>query len=168
MPVPGRGAAHKEEFDMTTKSPARARPEPRCTIRLTPEQQAYVVRRLATYGGPAAIMHDLKKLFGIEVKVKTVEHYHPERSTHEKLAERWKELFWETRKAYLAACAEIGTMEQMVRVRLREDMVLMARDGGHYRIANELLDSIAREAGKMFAKRATHLRGAADDPLRIR
>jgi hypothetical protein len=83
---------------------------------------------------------------------------------NDKLAPCWKELFWETRKAFIAACAQVGTMEQMVRVRLREDMVLMARDAGHYRVANELLDSIAKEAGKMFVNRYTLALAAAPAP----
>jgi hypothetical protein len=138
---------------MTTKSRTPVKRE--STIKLTAEQKTYVVRRLATYDTPTAIARDLKDLFGVDITVRSVDHYHPERSTSDKLAPCWKELFWETRKAFIAACAEVGTMEQAVRVRLREDMVLMARDAGHYRIANELLDSIAREAGKMFTNRYT-------------
>ena len=37
-----------------------------------------------------------------------------------------------------------------VRMRLREDMVLEARDGGDYKTANTLLDSIAKDAGGAF------------------
>jgi hypothetical protein len=134
---------------------ARAKPRRRhCATRTAihhqadPEQKVYVVKRLATYDTPTAIVRDLKALFGVEITIQAADHYHPEHVSSEKrLAPCWKELFWATRKAFIAACAEVGTMEQMVRVRLREDMVLMARDAGHYRIANELLDNIAKEAG---------------------
>ena len=147
---------------MKTKSPTRAKKrEQRYIIKLTPEQKAYVVRRLATYNTPSAVARELKELFGIEIAVQSVDHYHPDRVSRDNLAPCWKELFWETRKAYVAACKEVGTMEQMVRVRLREDMVLMARDAGHYRVANELLDSIAKEAGRMFTNRYTLALSAA-------
>jgi hypothetical protein len=149
---------------MTTKSRAIAKREQRYIIKLTPEQKVYVVKRLATYDTPTAIARDLEALFGIAITLQAVEHYHPERTASEKLAPYWKELFWETRKAFIAACAEAGTMEQMVRVRLREDMVLKARDAGHYRVANELLDSIAKEAGKMFVNRHTLELAAAPAP----
>jgi hypothetical protein len=147
----------------------KARPpvkrEHRYIMKLTPEQKAYVVRRLATYDTPTAIARDLEALFGVEISVQAVDHYNPERGSYDNLAPCWKELFWETRKAYIAACAEAGTMEQMLRVRLREDMVLMARDAGHYRIANELLDSIAKEAGKMFTNRHTLALSATPAPV---
>jgi hypothetical protein len=149
---------------MKAKSRAPVKREQRYIIKLTPEQKIYVVRRLATYGTPTEIARDLKALFGIEITLQAVEHYHPERVASDKLAPYWKELFWETRKAFIAACAEVGTMEQMVRVRLREDMVFMARDAGHYRIANELLDSIAKEAGQMFVNRHTLELAAAPEP----
>jgi hypothetical protein len=96
--------------------------------------------------------------------VQGIQHYDPEKLASDDLSACWKELFWETRKAFIAACAEVGTMEEMVRVRLREDMVLMARDAGHYRVANELLDSIAKEAGKMFVNRYTLALAAAPAP----
>jgi hypothetical protein len=153
---------------MTANSRTLANHEHGCRTTLTPEQKVFVVKRLATYHTPTAIVHDLKELFGVEVKVKTVDHYHPERSTHDKLASCWKELFWATREAFIAACAQVGTMEQMVRVRLREDMVLTAQDAGHYRIANELLDSIAREAGQMFANRSALAPSAAPAPVRAK
>jgi hypothetical protein len=139
---------------MTAKSPSRAKREERYINKLSPEQKAYVVRRLASYHTPTEIQRDLKELFGIEISVQAVNHYHADRIGYDNLAPCWKELFWETRKAFIAACAQAGTMEQMVRVRLREDMVLMARDAGHYRIANELLNSIAKEAGQMFVNRS--------------
>jgi hypothetical protein len=150
---------------MPTKSRAIANREHRYIIKLTPEQKVYVVKRLATYDTPTAITRDLKALFGVDISVQAVDQYHPERASSDNLAPCWKELFWATRKAFIAACAEAGTMEQMVRVRLREDMALMARDAGHYRVANELLDSIAREAGKMFVSRHTLELAAAPAPM---
>jgi hypothetical protein len=111
------------------------------------------VRRLATWDSPTAIARDLADVFGVEVSKQAVVHYNPELASRWKLAPCWQELFRETRKAWVAACANVGTMEPMVRVRLREDMVLMARDAGHYEAANELLDSIAREAGQWFVDR---------------
>ena len=138
---------------MKAKSHSPVKNKERYLNKLTPEHKTFVVKRLATYDTPTAIVRDLKALFGVEITLQAVDHYHPHKAAEKRLAPCWQELFWETRKAFIAACAEVGTMEQMVRVQLREDMVLMARDAGHYRIANELLDSIAKEAGKMFVNR---------------
>jgi hypothetical protein len=148
-----RAAAHSiGELDVTTKSRPPAKHKDRYLNKLTPEHKVFVVKRLATYDTPTAIVRDLKALFGVEVTLQAIDHYLPHKASEKRLA-CWQELFWETRKAFIAACAEAGTMHEMVRVRLREDMVLLARDAGHYRTANELLDSIAKEAGKMFVNR---------------
>jgi hypothetical protein len=146
---------------MRKKSPAPADRERKYARKLSEELKAYVVRRLASYDSSTAIARDLKELFGVEVALPTIDYYHPERVSSLKLPPCWQELFWETRRAFIAACTQASTMEQMVRVRLREDMVLMARDAGHYRSANELLDSIAKEAGKMFTSRHTLAQAAA-------
>jgi hypothetical protein len=132
--------------------------------KLTDEQKTYVVTRLATYHSPTAIARDLKELFGVTITVQSVDYYHPQRATSGMLAQRWKDLFWETRKAYLAGCAQAGTVEQMVRIQLREDMVLMARDAGQYRVANELLNCIAKEAGRMFDAGYARKQSTAPEP----
>jgi hypothetical protein len=144
-----------KEPAMTTNSPIAAKPEhPNCR-KLTTQQKVYVVRRLAICDSPAAIRHDLKDVFGVEITLQGVFHYNPEQASRRKPAPWWQALFWETRRAYIAACANVSTMKPTVRVRLREDMVLAARDAGEYRTANALLDSIARDAGGMFADRTT-------------
>jgi hypothetical protein len=61
-------------------------------------------------------------------------------------------------------------MAQTVRVRLREDMVLMARDAGHYRVANELrTGNHSRRSGRAVdhsAKGREKGRGRVDAPSR--
>jgi hypothetical protein len=118
--------------------------------KLTEEQKVYVVTRLGCYGTPSAIARDLKENFGIEVTPQSIDHYHPGRPTGAGLSQRFKDLFWEARKAWLAAAADTAMKDPLVRMRLREDMVLEARDAGDYRVANAMLDSIAKEAGGAF------------------
>jgi hypothetical protein len=127
--------------------------------KLTDEQRVYIVTRLATYSTPSAIARDLKAEFGIEVTPQAVNQYHPERASGGGLGQRWKDLFGEVRKAYLAAIAETATSEPLVRMHWRENMVLEAWDKGDYRMANAMLDSIAKEAGGMF--RSKHEQGRA-------
>jgi hypothetical protein len=129
--------------------------------KLSDEQKIYVVTRLAEYKTPNAIARELKENFGIEVTPQCINNYHPERTTG--LGQRWKDLFWEARKAYLVTTANIGAMQPAVRMRWREDMVHEAWDAGDYRMANQLLDSIAKEAGAAFETRRKHGRLASPD-----
>lgn len=121
--------------------------------KLTDEQQAYVVKRLAVYDKPAAIAQGVEDAFGVTISPQAVEHYDPERPAGHDLAPQWRAVFHEARKAYIASTADIGHMDKPLRMRLRERMALAAWEEGSYKIANEILDSIAKEAGGAFAGR---------------
>jgi hypothetical protein len=121
--------------------------------KLTDEEKAYVVRRLAAYDKPAAIAQGLKDIFGVTATPQSIEHYDPQRPAGHDLAPHWREVFWAARKAYIAETAGIGHMDKPVRLRLRERMAIAAWEEGTYKLANELLNDLAREAGDVFTGR---------------
>jgi hypothetical protein len=129
-------------------------PEP---IRLTHEQKVYVVKRLAAFDAPAVIVRGLKEEFGITVRPEVAERYDPERAHSPRLAQHWKDLFWDTRKAFIDSIADVGANHPLVRIRWRGEMVQEAWGAGQHRIANEILDSVAKEAGAGAGNR--HARG---------
>ena len=118
--------------------------------KLTDEQKAYVVRRLAEYDKPMAIAHGLKEMFGVTVSHQAVEHYDPERPAGHDLAQKWRDVFWRARSAFIESTADIGSMRKEVRIRVRERMMREEWEAGRCKIANEILDSIAKEAGDAF------------------
>jgi hypothetical protein len=115
------------------------------------------VKRLATYDWPPAIVRGLKREFGITVRYKLVHHYHPERVDSRTLAQRWRDLFWKTRQAFIDDTADIGAGYKPVRIRWRGEFVQETWDLGQYKIANDILDSIAKETGG--ASDSRHKRG---------
>jgi hypothetical protein len=122
--------------------------------KLTDEQKIYVVERLAAYDGLTAIARGLKEKFGITISPTGVSHYNPERSLD--LAQRWKDLFAETRKAYIDSTADIGFTNKPARLRRREAMMHKAWAAGQYELANEILDSIAKETGDPLGDKRRH------------
>jgi hypothetical protein len=125
------------------------RPTPRIRLtqtRLSHEQKVYVVKRLAAYDAPAVVARGLKEEFGITVRVGVIQHYHPERAHARTLAQCWKDLFWDTRAAYIDDTADIGADHPPVRIRWRGEMVQETWGAGQHKIANEILDSVAKEA----------------------
>ena len=68
------------------------------TWKLTKNQKAYIVVRLACYNSPAAIRKSLKEDFGIEITPQALERYNPTRSTGRACPEQWATLFYETRR----------------------------------------------------------------------
>jgi hypothetical protein len=115
--------------------------------RLTHEQKVYVVKRLAACDTPAVIARGLKEEFGITVRPNLVHHYHPERAYGRALAQCWKDLFRDARKVYLGGIADLGAYYPLVRVHWRGEMAQEAWAAGQHRIANEILDSVAKEPG---------------------
>ena len=112
---------------------------------LTHEQKVYVVKRLAAYDAPVVIVRGLKEEFGITVRPEVIQHYHPERAHSRTLAQHWKDLFWDTRKSYVDSTADIGADHKPVRIRWRGEMVQETWGAGQHKIANEILDSVAKE-----------------------
>jgi hypothetical protein len=123
---------------------------PTPTRKLNDEQKTYVVKRLAAYDRPAAIAHDLLEVFGVTVSPQAIEHYDPERPAGHDLAPRWREAFAEARKVFLAQTADLTHLEKPMRLRLRGRMAIAAWDEGNYRLANDILDAIAKEAGDVL------------------
>ncbi len=124
--------------------------------KLTGQQKAYVVKRLAAYDKPTAIALGLQEIFGVTISPQGIEHYDPERPAGHDLAPQWRDVFRAARKAYIEQTADIGHMEKLVRLRLRERMAISAWEKDNYKLANEILNDIAREAGDAFAGRNRH------------
>ena len=121
--------------------------------KLTEEQRADVVKRLARHHTLLSIVRDLKKKFGITISPAGVAHYDPERTPDADIAQRWKDLFWKTRRAYLARTADVGLTDKPARIRRREAMMHREWAAGRHKLANAILDSIARDIGDAFGSR---------------
>jgi len=138
-------------------TPAKRDPGERRSGKLTDQQKAYVVRRLAEYDKPVAIAQGLQEIYGIAISHQAVEHYDPERPAGHDLAQQWRDVFWQARRAYIEDIAETGTTRKAVRMRMRERMMLEEWEAGNRKLANDILNSIAKESGNAFAsKNATH------------
>ena len=115
--------------------------------KLTEQQKIYVVKRLAAYDALPEIVRGLQEEFGVTVSRPALVHYNAERAENHCLAQRWQELFWETRKAHVARTAHVGDTGKPARIRRRQAMMHEAWAAGRHRLANRILDSIAKEIG---------------------
>jgi hypothetical protein len=115
-------------------------------VRLTEEQKMYIVRRLAAHDPLAVIVRGLEADFGITVSSGMIQHYDPERFAGRHLAPRLKELFWKTRQEFIDGTADIGGKYPLVRIHWRAEMARENWVAGKHSVANDLLDSIAKEA----------------------
>lgn len=113
---------------------------------LTDRQKIYVVKGLAAYDPLVMIVRGLKEEFGITVQAPTLRYYNPE-NRHPTLAQRWKDLFWRTRRSYIDGTVDIGASHKPVRIRWRGKFAEAAWNAEQYKVANAILDSIAKEIG---------------------
>jgi hypothetical protein len=121
--------------------------------KLTDEQRIYIIKRLAARHGPMAVMRGLKDDFGVTLSQHAVDHYDAERAPHSKRAQRWTDLFWREREAYLARTAHLGKTDKAARIRQREAMMHREWAAGRHAVANAILDSIAKELGATFGRK---------------
>jgi hypothetical protein len=115
--------------------------------KLSDEHKTYIVRRLATNDSLIVIARGLKQEFGVTVPIDLIRNYNPERTAGRRMARRWKGLFWKTRKAFVEAIADVAAKHPLIRIYWRGEMTQEAWAASEHRIANELLDSIAKEPG---------------------
>lgn len=113
---------------------------------LTDEHKTYIVRRLAAYETLSVIAKGLKQEFGITVPKTHIQYYDPERKASGNLSRRWRDLFWTTRKAFRDGLADIGANYPLVRIFWRGEMAQETWAAGRHGVANDILDSIAKEA----------------------
>ena len=98
----------------------------RALPKLSDEQRAYIIRRLAAGESPSAIQRDVRERFGIALRFSAITYYDPTRVPTPK--KRWAAVFHAARKARTAARAELtGEARQIERLARRIVEVLEHR-----------------------------------------
>jgi hypothetical protein len=122
---------------------------------LTDEIKAFIVRGLARYETPTRVAAAVKTVFGVEVSRQHVHIYNARGA--QPPAERWCELFEQTRESFLADLSAIGVAQKAVRLRKLERFAEHAEERGWYDGAAAFLEQAAKECGGVFEgrKRAT-------------
>jgi hypothetical protein len=130
----------------------RQEPMHKYSSKMTDQHRVYVIKRLAAHHTALSIVQGLKQEFGITVTQQAVDHYHPARGPRARLAQRWKDLFWKERRAYISRTANLGLTNKPARIRRREEMMHREWAAGRNARANVILDSIAKDTGDAFGK----------------
>jgi hypothetical protein len=121
--------------------------------KLSREIQTFVVQSVAAFDEPSVVAAAVKDEFGIAITRQAVETYDPTKFAGRDLAERWRELFWATRKAFLADTARIGISHRTVRLRALQRLASRAEDHGDLHLMLKVLDHAAREVADVYSQR---------------
>lgn len=132
--------------------------------KLDDAQKTFVVQQLACFEGARTVADALKSEWGVVVTPQAVECYNPTTRAGSRLARRWRDLFAETRAAFLADTAAVGVAHKRVRLTRLDRMAERAERMGNLALAADFLAQAARETGGMYERRGLSVSaGAGDD-----
>jgi hypothetical protein len=116
---------------------------------LKEEQQIFIVQLLACYKSPTEVTEAVKEEFDIEVTRQLVRTYNPKQNPE--IAEKWKDLFDETRKRFLTDTSEIGIAQQSYRLQALHELLLQA--GLNRALKLQILEQAAKETGGNYTNK---------------
>ena len=112
-----------------------------------------VVQALACFDTPSTVEKAVKAEFGETITRQAIEAYDPDKKAGAALSQKWRELFAETRRAFLEDTAEIAISHRAVRLRALQRMADKAETQGNMGLAASLMKQAAEEMGNAYTNR---------------
>lgn len=112
-----------------------------------------VVQGLACFDSLSQVAKDIKAEFGVTVTPQQCECYDPNKRQGNRLSEKLKAIFIETRKAFLEDTSQIGVSHKAVRLRTLQRLIERAETQGNVAMTAQLLEQVAKEAGDAYTNR---------------
>lgn len=124
--------------------------------KLEDQHRRFIVIRLACFESPSQVAEAVRDRFGIDVPRQQVYGYDvaAAETTGRRIAQHWKELFWETRRRYLSELSDIAVANKAYRLRRLDDLSRRAERMGNFKLAAALLEQAAKEMGGHFTNRS--------------
>jgi hypothetical protein len=123
------------------------------SVQLTDEIRAAIVQALGCYGSPSEVAEAVKEMHGLEVSRQTVESYDPTKYAGQRLSKRWRDLFTDARKRFLADLDEIPIAHKAYRLRRLWRMMERAEHKGNITLVLQILEQAAKEMGDVYTNR---------------
>lgn len=121
--------------------------------KLSEAEKRFIVQALACYDTPTQVVEAVKEEFGTVIERSHVAQYDPTKASGKSVAQKWRDLFDETRKRFRQEIAEIPIADQAYRLRQLQRMSQEAMKRKNIVLAASLLEQAAKEAGGMFTNR---------------
>lgn len=121
--------------------------------KLTDEVKTFIVQSLACFDSPSVVVAAVKVEHGEVITRQAVEGYDPNKKAGSSLADKWRQLFAETRKTFLENTASIAISHRAVRLRALQRMAEKAETQGNMVLAATLMEQAAKEVGNAYTNR---------------
>ena len=112
-----------------------------------------IVQALACFDTPTQAAKDIKAEFGLDVTPQKCEAYDPNKRSGERLSDKYRQIFAETRKTFLEDTSLIGVSHRAVRLRTLQRMIGKAESQGNLSLTAQLLEQVAKETGDAYTNR---------------
>jgi hypothetical protein len=134
---------------------------------LTDAVKTFIVTRLACWDTPSAVAKAVKEEFDHDISRQAVEAYDPTKVQGKALSEKWRSVFEEARRLYLATTSDIAIAQQTFRLRALERRLahLELHQPSNTLAILSVLEQAAKEMGGAYTNNR-NLKHDVSDPLR--
>ncbi|MBF1959131.1 DUF2280 domain-containing protein, partial [Klebsiella pneumoniae] len=102
---------------------------------------------------PSQVVELVKKEFGLSITRQQVESHDPTKANGRGLAQKWVELFHETRKRFQTELSDIPIANKAYRLRALDRMMNNAEKMRNIALATEIIEQAAKECGDAYTNK---------------
>lgn len=120
---------------------------------LKPDVKAFIVQALACFDTPSQVVESVHKEFGITITRQQVESHDPTKVSGKGLAQKWADLFHDTRKRFQTELSDIPIANKAYRLRALDRMMTKAESMRNMALAASLMEQAAKECGDAYTNK---------------
>ncbi|EBG0050113.1 DUF2280 domain-containing protein [Salmonella enterica] len=120
---------------------------------LKPDVKAFIVQALACFDTPSQVVESVQKEFGISITRQQVESHDPTKASGKGLAQKWVDLFHDTRKRFQTELSDIPIANKAYRLRVLDRMMNSAEKMRNIALATEIIEQAAKECGDAYTNK---------------
>jgi len=120
---------------------------------LKPEVKAFIVQALACFDTPSQVVESVQKEFDIKITRQQVESHDPTKASGKALAQKWADMFNETRQRFQSEISDIPIANKAYRLRALDRMMTKAENMRNMALAATLIEQAAKECGDAYTNK---------------
>lgn len=117
------------------------------------EVKAFIVQSLACFDTPSQVVDAVKKEFGITVTRQQVESHDPTKANGKGLAQKWVDMFNDTRERFQKEISDIPIANKAYRLRALNRMANNTETMRNYALTAQLMEQAAKEVGDAYTNK---------------
>lgn len=117
---------------------------------LKSKHKSFIVIKLACYDSSTEIQQDFEEEYGFKPALNQISYYNPENIQSSNLAQKWRDLYSETRKRFNEEISSIPIANQAYRLKKLQRNMQKLEEMRNYKAANETIEQAAKEVGGAF------------------